>query len=303
MPDIDPITERLQSAIRCCHPLLSHLDAIGNFRRVRGGRTVIQELENPTLAEPEKQPWYSGHDQLVDGYAPANNLHKDAVAEECFTAAEFPFRQAAMAVRAGEDLDDGIAKLAKMISQDISSGGKRHSIESLADLVSIRPTVGVVGGIGRDHWRFWRNLAVEDRSGANLPEVMIMMLKRLTIQEGANSAPRPPNLILMGSRDYDRLRATETDAHREQMADTAISIDHNLDDPIIENYAVLHSRIYFLHTKYFYWRFHENRNWVKLDPGRMRATSPPSEAPALYGWAGNLTLSCAYAQGVLYSFR
>ena len=83
------------------------------------------------------------------------------------------------------------------------------------------------------------------------------------------------------------------------MNETSVVLDPNIDISI-ENYSIVGPKIYFLHTKYFHWRWYAQRNWRKLDPDRFSQEAHGKPLPVLYGWAGNLTLSCSYAQGVLH---
>jgi len=50
-------------------------------------------------------------------------------------------------------------------------------------------------------------------------------------------------------------------------------------------------------TKYIYWRPHARRNMVPLDPDRFSVNQ--DAMIRLIGWAGNMTLSNAFLQGVL----
>ena len=56
---------------------------------------------------------------------------------------------------------------------------------------------------------------------------------------------------------------------------------------------------YFLNTKYIHWRPHARRNMVPLDPDRFSVNQ--DAMIRLIGWAGNMTLSNAFLQGVLTS--
>src|SRR6185369_803700 len=55
--------------------------------------------------------------------------------------------------------------------------------------------------------------------------------------------------------------------------------------------------MYFLNTKYLHWRPHSRRNMVPLDPDRFSVNQ--DAMIRLIGWAGNMTLSNAFLQGVL----
>ena len=305
----EEITERLQKATLACNPLLCRLNEIGNVRKFSGGRTIIEELMFPVMVDTRYASsfYYSGYEAVTSGqYRPANDLHKTCTVQEesgIFTAAEYPIRQAATTMHRNSPVVDGvdpveevIKSVAKMVSNTISSEGVRDSFNSLPALVSTSPTIGVVGGIDRHHYRFWRNLAVSYDKATSLSYLVRIMLDRLTIMDEVGSKKtRRPDLVLMGKDDFD-----EFYNNSPELEGTMVVLDPNI-KPMIENYAVQHSRIYFLHTEYFHWRFHEDRNWKMLDPDRFCAEAQPEAKKIdLYAMAGNLTLSCSYAQGVLY---
>ena len=52
-----------------------------------------------------------------------------------------------------------------------------------------------------------------------------------------------------------------------------------------------------LNTKYLHWRPHADRNMVPLNPDRFSVNQ--DAMVKLIGWAGNLTLSCAFLQASL----
>jgi len=55
--------------------------------------------------------------------------------------------------------------------------------------------------------------------------------------------------------------------------------------------------MYMLNTKYLHWRPHARRNMVPLDPDRFSVNQ--DAMVKLIGWAGNMTLSNGFLQGVL----
>jgi hypothetical protein len=54
---------------------------------------------------------------------------------------------------------------------------------------------------------------------------------------------------------------------------------------------------YALNTNYIYLRPHKDRNMVPLDPDRFSVNQ--DAMVKLVGWAGNMTLSNAFLQGVM----
>ena len=158
-------TGKLADNITKNNALLNRLKKKGNVKTVSGGRTIVQELE---YAENGTYKRYSGYDAL------------NIIPSDVFTGAEYNYAQAAVAVsisglemlqNSGEeaiiDLISGRIKNAEktmqnnlaldMYSNGTATGGKQ--IGGLQYLISDTPTTGVVGGIDRALWTFWRNLA------------------------------------------------------------------------------------------------------------------------------------------------
>jgi len=57
------------------------------------------------------------------------------------------------------------------------------------------------------------------------------------------------------------------------------------------------TQMYFINTKYLFWRPHSRRNMVPLDPDRFSVNQ--DAMVRLIGWAGNMTINNAFLQGVL----
>ena len=57
------------------------------------------------------------------------------------------------------------------------------------------------------------------------------------------------------------------------------------------------NHMYFLNTKYIFFRPHKDRNFVPI--GGERQAVNQDAVVKLYGWAGNLTCSSQFLQGVL----
>lgn len=141
--------------------LLYRLSRRGTAKPFSGGRNLWQELE---YAQNSTAGWYSGYEQL--------NVQPSQI----FTAAEFPIRQAAVAVSISgleelqnsgpEQMIDLIAgrvsnaerTLRDLIAYGIYSDGTNpKSIGGLRQLIATSPT-NSVGGIDANSWIFWRNI-------------------------------------------------------------------------------------------------------------------------------------------------
>lgn len=156
-------TGTLQDNMSRNNALLIRLNRKGKIKPFSGGRTIVQELN---YANNSTFTWYSGYQTI--------NINPSQV----FTAAEYPIRQAALAVSISglEELqnsdDEAIIDLlesrvenAEMTFMNGLSNGVygdgtvTGSITGLQALVAATPSSGTVGGIDRSQWLFWRNLA------------------------------------------------------------------------------------------------------------------------------------------------
>ena len=55
--------------------------------------------------------------------------------------------------------------------------------------------------------------------------------------------------------------------------------------------------MYFVNSDYLHYRPHSEREWVPLDPDRVSVNQ--DSMVKLIAWAGNMTLSNSFMQGVL----
>lgn len=291
--------------------LLSRLKKRGKVMPVSGGRTIVQELE---YADNSTYKRYSGYETL--------NISPSDV----FTAAEFDYKQAAVAVsisgleqlqNSGEEaiipllasrIKNAQKSLMNGISGDIYSdgtadGGKQ--IGGLQLLVSKTPTSGTVGGIDRATWAFWQNKATVSgtaATAANIQERMNAMA--LSMVRGTDRT----DLIVADGNYYGlylaSLQAIQriTDPEMAASGFTSLkyyghggSADVVLDGGQGGNCPV--NTMYFLNTDYIHFRPHADRNMVPI--GDERYAVNQDAMVKLIGFAGNMTVSNASLQGVL----
>ena len=310
---------------------LLRLSRRGNLKTFSGGRTIVQELN---YANNQTFQWYSSYQTL--------NISPSQV----FSAAEYPIRQAAVAVSISglEDLqnsgEEAIIDLLESrimnaedtfmngLSQGIYGDGTvTNSVNGLQLLVASTPTSGVVGGIDRAAWSFWQNKAwsaATDGLTVLSPSTILQQMDALWVQliRGRDA----PDLIVADNVSYrfylNALQAIQRITQESSAADMAeagfqslkyITCDVVLDggfqgfasDPIPPQTTASTSAVggapsttmYFLNTKYIHWRPHARRNMVPLDPDRFSVNQ--DAMVRLIGWAGNMTLSNAFLQGVL----
>src|SRR5260221_4509564 len=310
---------------------LLRLTRRGNLKTFSGGRTIVQELN---YANTQPFQWYSGYQVL--------NVSPSQV----FSAAEYPIRQAAVAVSISglEDLqnsgEEAIIDLLESriinaedtfmngLSQGIyGDGSVTNSVGGLQLLVANTPTSGVVGGIDRSQWSFWQNQSWSAATNGNTTLSSATILKQMdalwvTLIRGRDS----PDLIIADNNTYryylnalqsiQRVGAVGAAPDMDEAGFQSlkyITSDVVLDggfqgvstDPLPPQLSSSTSAVggapgstmYFLNTKYIHWRPHARRNMVPLDPDRFSINQ--DAMIRLIGWAGNMTLSNAFLQGVL----
>ena len=305
-------TGRLADNMSDNNAILRYMKKRGTIKPVSGGRTIVQELD---YADNVTYQRYSGYEVL--------NISPSDV----FTAAEFDWKQVSVAVtisglegdvqNTGEEaiinlLESRIKNAEKtmmnglsadMYSNGTASGGKQ--IGGLQLLVADDPTTGTVGGINRVTWNFWRNQALlsttatgSAASAANIQRSMNSLY--LSCSRGVDQ----PNLILADNNYYSFYwnslqqiqRITDT-----QTADAGYAaLKFKGADVVFDGGvggACPANHMYFLNTDYIHWRPHSNRNMV---PGEAINSINQDAMVKFLLWAGNMTLSNAFTQGVLF---
>jgi hypothetical protein len=299
---------KLADNVSNSNALLYHLRKKGNVKTVSGGRSIVQELE---YAENSTFIRYSGYDQL------------NVSASDVFTAAEFSPAQAAVAISIsgleqimndGEEqkidlLQSRIKNAHRTMANNIASdaysdgsadGGKQ--IGGLQLLVSKTPTYGTVGGIDRSAFSFWQNQAYGP-SGAPTSSTIQSRMNYLAnrLVRGRDGT----NLIVMDVNYYNTYleslqtiqRITKSDSAGAGFTSLAYfgggrEVDVVLDDVGPTNTA------YFLNTNYIFFRPYAARNFTPI--GGERESVNQDAMVKLIGFAGNMTMSNASLQGVLF---
>ena len=321
----------LQDNVSRNNALLTRMNKKGRIKTFSGGRTIVQELN---YANNTTFVWYSGYQTI--------NINPSQV----FSAAEFPIRQAALAVsisgleelqNSGEEaiidllegrVENGEQTFMNGLSQGIyGDGSVTGSINGLQLLVAASPATGTVGGIDRSQWPFWRNKvfdALTDGGGAANAANILQYMDSIWVQ-------------LVRGRDYPDLIVADNNMYRFYLqalqAIQRISIDGGApdlaesgfmslkylnsdvvldggyqgqsDDPIPFQTSsgttavggVPTGFMYFLNTNYIHFRPHAQRNMVPLDPDRFSVNQ--DAMVRILGWAGNMTISNCFLQGLI----
>lgn len=297
--------------------LLMKLKQRGNVKPFSGGNVIMQEIMyNDTSTENAGS--YSGYDLI------------DITPNSPISAAQFDIKQYAAAVsmsglemlqNSGKeqiiDMLEGRVQVAEaQLENDISTGlysngtgngGK--DITGLALAVSTSPGSGSYGGIDRGTWSFWQNIAFDattDGGAAATAANIQSYMNRVAVQlvRGADR----PDMIVAGNNYYraylESLQAIQRVTSESSAGAGFTSLkyfgagfncDVFLDGGIGGQLNT--NRMYFLNTKYIFFRPHRDRNFVPI--GGDRQSVNQDAIVKLIGWAGNLTCSGARYQGVL----
>jgi hypothetical protein len=294
--------------------LLKKLRSKGRVKPVSGGRSIVQEM---AFAENGTFKRYSGYETV--NIAPS----------ETFTAAEFNYAQAAVAVSMSglemlmnsggeaildlleERINNAVQTLTNNIALDCYSDGTAdggRQIGGLQLLVAASPSTGVVGGIDRSTTTgsFYRNTKFSgssDGGGAvsatNIQSYMNQLF--LKIVRGADQ----PDLIV-ADNNYYNFYWTSLQAIQRFGPDTGeASIGFN--SLKYKNADVVYdggigggapaNKMYFLNTNYLFFRPHRDRNFVPIGDDRQSVNQ--DAMVKLLGFAGNMTMNNASLQGVL----
>lgn len=302
--------------------LLSRLKKRGKIKTVSGGESILQELE---YAENSTYTRYSGYEVI--------NIQPSDV----FTSAQFQWKQAAVTVSIsgleGEVQNTGKERIISLMSsrirnaersanngmwQDLysdgtASGGKQ--VGGLQLLVADAPTTGTVGGINRATWTFWRNQKYQTTSdggsaasSANIQRYMNGLYFKLV--RGQDK----PDLILTDTAYYTLYLQSLTAIQRITSDDMAsagfTSLKYMGADVVLDGFAVGNAGVasgaaagcpanhmYMLNTEYIHYRPHVSRQWSPLE--NVRSINQDATVKTV-AWAGNMTLSNAFLQGVMF---
>jgi hypothetical protein len=289
--------------------LLQKLQKNGNSKKFSGGSKIRQELSHTANSTAM---YYSGSETL------------DVSASNVLGYADFDIKQAAAAVvingleqlqNAGAEAkldlieervtvaENSIMNLVSngIYSDGTGTGGKQ--IGGLQLLVADAPTTGTVGGINRANDSFWRNIVYDATSdggaattASNIETYMLAVWTQLV---RGNEAP---DLIVTDST-YWKLYHAALSAKQQIISSDAFagfpSIKFMNADVVLDGGVggdCPTQRMYFLNTKYIFFKTHSKRNFVAINGDRQAVNQ--DAIVKLIGWAGNMTMSNARLQGV-----
>ena len=290
--------------------ILQRLNQKGNVRPFSGGNVILEEIMYEDSATNNANS-YSGYEVL--------NIAPDSP----ISAAQYKISQYADSVtmsglemlqnsskEAIIDLLDGRmqvseARLLNRISGDLygdgtGNGGK--NLDGLGAAVAVSPTSGTYGGINRATWTFWRNQITTGATSVNILSKMTdAAIKQI---RGTDKA----DLIVAGNTMYSyyvgALQSIQRIAAEESGAAGFASLKFygggtSADVVLGGGYGSQETAtyMYMLNTNYIFLRPHKERNFVPI--GGERQSINQDAIVKLYGWAGNLTTSNSFLQGLL----
>jgi hypothetical protein len=282
--------------------VLAQLSQKGRIKTFEGGHKIVEPLSQ---AANGNGGFFSGYDQLP------------VAAQDVITAAEFAIKQYAVSVtmsglekiqNGGKEgildllaarVDVAESTMANDLCQGIYSDGTGSGSKTITGLdlaVPQDPTTGTYGNINRATATntFWRSQLYDPSSTPTATTIQgYMNILWASCQRGANR----PDLIMAGSTIWATylasLQALQrfTEAKVGQLGFPSVKYmdaDVVLDGGI-GGYATA-TDMYFLNTKYLFWRPHSGTNMVPLGPKERVAVNQDAIVQTL-GFAGNLTSS------------
>lgn len=317
--NIQSRTGELADNVTNNNALLKKLRMRGNVKTFSGGNVILQEIMyNDTTTNNTNS--YSGYEVL--------NVSQNSP----ISAAQFSITQYAAAIsisglemiqNSGKeaiiDLLDGRmdvaeAQLANRIGGDIyldGTGNSGKNIVGLAAAVPDAPGSGTYGGIDRGTWTFWRSVSYSGVtnglaavSAANIGTYMDAVAVQLI--RGTDK----PDLIVADNNYYKFYLQSMQSIQRVTSEGSAMAgagfaslkyfgagmaSDVVLDGGIGNDATANH--MWFLNTKYIFFRPHMDRNFVPI--GGERQAVNQDAIVKLIGWAGNMTSSGPQFCGVL----
>ena len=315
-------TGKLADSVTKNVALFNRMKKRGTIKPVSGGRTILQELE---YAENATYQRYSGYEVL------------DISPSDVFTAAEFDWKQGSVAVTIsgleGSVQNTGAEAIINLLSArirnaektmvnniwgDMYSSGTASSgkqIGGLQLLVADDPTTGTVGGINRATWTFWRNQKFQTTSdgGSALSTANVQRYMNSIYSQLVRGTDKP-DLILSAQAFYNTYLNSLQAIQRITTTDEGLAGFETLKymgaDVVLDGFTAGSaggaagaasgcpaSHMYFLNTNYIHWRPHTDRNMVPLET--VQSINQDATVKLIV-FAGNMTLSNAFLQGVMF---
>jgi len=311
-------TRTIANSVLDNNAILKKLNQRGNVRPFDGGRTIVEPV---FYADNSTYQRYSGYDVL------------DITPSDVITAAEYDIKQVAVAVsmsgtemiqnsgkeaiidwlgarmqNAEDSMKNGLS--ADMYSNGTASGGKQ--IGGLQLLVADSPGSGIVGGINRLTWSFWRNYAFDATTNGGAPVTAANIQSYMqTVGSNIVRGSDVPDLIIADNNYFNAYNSSLQAIQRISSTGNTTAgagfpslkwygigadCDVVLDGGVGGNCPTNH--MYFLNTKYLFLRPYSGRDMEVLGDDRYSVNQ--DAMVRLIGWAGNMSTSSPKFQAVLF---
>lgn len=309
--------------------LLRRLSQKSKVKEFDGGQAIVQEIE---YSENGTYKRYSGYDVLNITPSDVFTAAQFSIAQ---AAVAVSISGLEMLQNSGKEkmidlLESRIGNAERTMQNNVSNdcysngtadGGKQ--IGGLQLLVSDTSNSGVIGGIDSSVWGFWQDNVQSFATNSLTPGAATMqtMMNRTWLNQ-ARQADRP-DLIIADNTYYryywESLQAIQRITEDNngmagfsslKFMDADVVYDGGFQGNTAGNVSVLGSggswlsgsgapsnHMYFLNTDYIFLRPHRDRNMVPLDPDRFSVNQ--DAMVKLIAWAGNMTLSNRFLQGVI----
>jgi hypothetical protein len=292
--------------------LFRRLNEKGNMTTLDGGLSIVEPLDYQANSTYQR---YSGYDTLNIG------------AVDVITAAEFPWRQAAVNIavsglelrtNTGANRIINLAKskitnaqrsFANNLSTDLySDGSAANQIGGLGLLVADSPSsAGTVGGIDQVAWPFWRNIVNSAAAPLNgiaaiTPGVTTMEQLMLPLYLRLTRGGDYPDLIVASEDYFSYYEQGQTAIKRYTSSEEAqggfVSMKYKLSDVFFDAAAagMPLAHMYFLNTNFIKFVAHQDAN-MTIMPELQAVNQDAMVTPILF--QGNVTCSARFLQGVI----
>lgn len=301
--------KKLRDNITTNNAILFRLKEKGRVRSFSGGVSILEELEYATNTNTM---WYSGYEPLA--IAP----------QELFTAAEFQIKQLASSVTISglemlqnsskekmiDLLRSRIANAEKSLANTMATGmyadGTGTNGKELGglQLLVADTNTNTVGGISGTTYSWWKNISYDLSSVGSTASTSNIQthMNNTYVQLVRNN--ESPDLIIGDNNYYTKYLGSLQSIQRittDKLAQAGfVNLKYMNSDVVLDGGKggnCPSNRFYFLNTDYIYYRPHAERDMVPLDPDRY-STNQDALAK-LIGWAGNMTISNRFMNGVM----
>lgn len=302
-------TKKLADNMSNNNAILFRMEEKGKIRTASGGASILQELE---YAENSNAMWYSGYETLSIN------------PQELFTAAEYAWKQAAVAVtisglemlqNSGPERQIALLRarvsnaektMNNLVATGMYSDGTGTSGKTIGglQLIVADTNTNTVGGISGSTYSWWRDVTYDLSSlGSTASSTNIQTHMNATyVQLCRNN--EAPDLILTDNVYYKNYLGSLQTIQRitnDKMGQAGFqNLKYMGSDVVLDggrggNCPASH--MYFLNTDYLYWRPHAERNMVPLDPDRFSTNQ--DALVKIIGLAANMTCSNRFMQGIM----